>query len=578
MANPRSRSRRPTLRTVGGCVLIAGSLVLLSGGRATDPPTLVTDSLAADEPQVTLAFGGDILLGQDMNTYVKKHGANAPLGDVPEIGQADVAVANLESVVAPGADAVDTGRVGDSYFLGRPETLDLLVASGIDVVATANNHARDYGTAALAAEDRLLTEMGMPHPGIGRTPAEACAPVYIAPRNLRIALFAINATDPAYATGDGGFGTCHLPVSDRSAWERTFGPAIADARRRADIVLVMPHVRASFRNSPDPADQAIARLLIDLGADAVLAKGAHAVQGIELRGGRPILHNAGSLLFNFPELDETALFVLRLSPAGVVGIQTVPLIAELNRTRRATPVEGGAILASIDAWSAALGTPLISGSLSLAPPPRDPPTVQPDRLARLNPGPAPGPVSEPPAVCTAAAVPADAELAPEAVGPLRLVGAQTERDRFEGAALIWLTTFWQIDAPTTSDLSIAPRAVPLSGAPWLGIHEPCDWAWPTSRWEPGLIYRDRYGLRPPPDVGRLGGIPALLSMTSYGPLAISIEVQHERLVVAESGTLRTVQFLPTGWTRLVAAVLVALAGLAVVGFVVLRLRWKRRPG
>ena len=32
---------------------------------------------------------------------------------------------------------------------------------------------------------------------------------------------------------------------------------------------------------------------------------------------------------------------------------------------------------------------------------------------------------------------------------------------------------------------------------WWGDHEPCDWAWPTSRWEEGAIYRDRYWLHPP---------------------------------------------------------------------------------
>ena len=32
---------------------------------------------------------------------------------------------------------------------------------------------------------------------------------------------------------------------------------------------------------------------------------------------------------------------------------------------------------------------------------------------------------------------------------------------------------------------------------WWADHEHCDWAWPTSRWKPGEIIRDVYGVRPP---------------------------------------------------------------------------------
>ena len=35
---------------------------------------------------------------------------------------------------------------------------------------------------------------------------------------------------------------------------------------------------------------------------------------------------------------------------------------------------------------------------------------------------------------------------------------------------------------------------------WWADHEPCDWSWPTSRWIPGQIYRDRYAGRPPPSL------------------------------------------------------------------------------
>lgn len=513
-----------------------------------------------------------MLLGAEMNSYVAANGADAPLASVPELKAADVAIVNLESVVAPGADVVETGDPGDYFFLGRPEMLGVLEAAGIDLVSTANNHARDYGAAALVAEDGLLGAMGLAHPGIGPDQAAACAPAYLISEQLRIAVIAVNTAEPAYEAGAEGLGTCHVAPGDLEGWRQSVGPALAEARSRADVVLAMPHFRASQETVPHPADRAAARLLIDLGADAVLGDGAHALQGIEVYRDRPILHNAGSLVFDFPDPAEAAVFLLDLGPAGVVRVRTVPLVTESAWTRRAEPDEASATLAAIDARSGALGTSVSGGRLELAPPPRDPPTIEPEEVARLNPGPAPSPVTQPPAVCTAAAVPDDAAISRAAIGPLTLVGARVDSDRIEGARLIWLETFWRIDAPTEADLSISPRATPERGTAWQGPHEPCDWAWPTSRWKPGVTYRDRFPLRPTPEVLRLGGLPALLTMTGYGPLAISVEVKDEDRSLGDSGVLTAVVLDPAPRTRL--SVLGGAAG-AIVLILVL-MAWRRR--
>jgi len=534
--------------------------------------------VAADEPLaggsiVELAFGGDVLLGAEMNAYVAANGPAAPLSGVPGLSTADVTLVNLESVVASGADVVDTGTVGDHYFLGRPEMLGVLEAAGIDLVATGNNHARDFGAAALAEEHSLLTGMGIAHPGIGSDPATACAPAYLASRELRIAVISVNTTEPAYATGDGRIGTCFVAADDRDGWRTAIGPVIAEARSKANVVLVMPHFRASLRTVPHPVDRAIARLLIDLGADAVLGDGAHALQGIEVYRGRPILHNAGSLVFNFPDPGQAAFFSLELSPAGVVAVRTVPLVTEVAWTRPAKPAEASAILAAIDARSRQLGTSVDGGHVELAPAPRDPPTAQPPDVAPLNPGPAPDPLTDVPAACTAGSVPDGAAVAPERVGPLTLVGAQVDRGRIDGPELIWLETYWRIDSQVARDLSIEPRATPERGVPWQGPHEPCNWAWPTSRWVPGTIYRDRFPLRPTSEVLRLAGVPALLSMTGYGPLGISVDVRDRDRSLGESGVVGTVVLDPAPRTRLGVLVGAVVAGVIVLA--VIR-RWQQR--
>ncbi|MGK2849304.1 MAG: CapA family protein [Candidatus Limnocylindrales bacterium] len=555
-------------RRLGALALLVGALVLPAAGGVASLSRQGGDVLSAPTgPTISVAIGGDVMLGEDINTAIARMGADAPLSGVPDLRGADLAIVNLEGVVAPGADAIDTGRVGDYFFLGRPESLAVLAASGIDVVATANNHARDYGTGTLAAQNRLLAQMRLAHPGTGMTLTEACAPAFLEVGEMRVALLAVDATTPSSSAGDGRIGTCHLSPTDITGWPNAFRKAIEDARARADVVLAMPHFRASFSPEPHAEDRRVARELIDLGADAVLGVGAHVLQGIEVHAERPILHNMGTLLFNFPDPDEAAIFLLDVSASGITAVRTVPLVTERAWTRPADPAESARILAEMDARSRVFGTPLSGGLLTMTPPPRDPPRLRPEILATLDPGPGPVPLDEPPAACLATSVPDSARLDPIDLGPLTLVGARTERAQMDGPALIWLETFWRTSSRPTSDLVFAAQASPERGMSWAGRHEPCDWAWPTSRWEPGVIYRDRYPLRPPGDVQRLAGVPALLTMTGYGNLGISVDVVDEGRLVATSPVVRTVVLDPPVMTRigivalvLGSAVVAALAG------------------
>jgi len=223
-----------TLKLTLAVVVASLTVAIVFGAFARDGETIVANPSASVTTRVRhagrpveLAFGGDVLLGAESNTYVAAHGAAAPLAAVPELHAADVAIVNLESVVAPGADVVETGDPGDHYFLARPEMLGVLVAAGIDLVSTGNNHARDYGAAALAAEDGLLTAMGLAHPGIGRDQAAACAPAYLVSEQLRIAVISVNTAEPAYEAGSEGIGTCHVAPDDLEGWRQSVGPAVA---------------------------------------------------------------------------------------------------------------------------------------------------------------------------------------------------------------------------------------------------------------------------------------------------------------------------------------------------------------
>jgi len=318
-------------RRVPRSALLA-ALLLLAG--AAPHPLTATDHAPEEEAGRTIVFAGDIILGGAVNAFAADRGAAALLGQVPELREADLAIANLESVAtAYGVRRAEKGGLVPHHFRARPETLQVLAAAGIDVVATANNHSGDYGPAALIEHQGLLDDLGIAHAGSGRTAADACAPVYLdAGDGIQIAFFSADATQPAFDVGASA-GTCHLDLGDIGAWEEQFTESLATARRHAHATFVAVHWGENFVSEPTEEKRALGRRLIDLGADAVLGTNAHQLQGLEAHGDGVIVHDAAHLLADFAQPVDTAIFELRVTEHGLTGVDVVPLIAETGRRR-----------------------------------------------------------------------------------------------------------------------------------------------------------------------------------------------------------------------------------------------------
>ena len=504
-----TRVTRPPAATLLGAAALLVGLVLLAAalvGVGRDAPgTPPPAPRAVEGPVVT--FGGDVNLGRRQNAISAAQGPAAALGRISALRRADLGVVNLESVVASSGWPAEKGEDGPYYFRGRPETLAVLAAAGVDVVATANNHSGDYGPGALLEQADLLDRMRMGHAGAGADLDQACAPVIRPAGDLRVAVFSVDATMAHFAARVGRPGTCYLPPEDPARWTAAMGPRIRSAREVADVVLVAVHAGDNYAEVPGDDEVGLSRGLVDAGADAVLGSSAHVLQGIEVYRQRPIIYDAGNLLFDFHDeaTAASATFSLVLALEGVRQVRVDPVVSEYGASRPARGHEAPAILDRLRSDSAALGTTLLvqggTGYLDLpALPDRSAPRGATATRTAVALRPAPKPLRVPPAGCMSPDVPRAAQVTPRSLGPLTLVGAAVEPQRLAGRATVWVDTWWRAESRPKRDLWIGLTGAPApEGAmvPWRGDHEPCDWMWPTTRWRPGVTYHDRYGLRPP---------------------------------------------------------------------------------
>lgn len=127
------------------------------------------------------------------------------LGLIDEIRAADVAIANLETVIHEfkGHAQADSGG---TYMASPPQIAAELKWAGFDMLAHANNHAFDYGASGILETVEHVEREGLIIAGSGRDLQRARAPQYVRCDGVRVALVAMAADFVSY-----GKASCSRP-------------------------------------------------------------------------------------------------------------------------------------------------------------------------------------------------------------------------------------------------------------------------------------------------------------------------------------------------------------------------------
>jgi poly-gamma-glutamate synthesis protein (capsule biosynthesis protein) len=342
-ADRRRRARRRTLLGVG----VATALVLASVGAlaltnreepvaqaqtpepttttTTLPPTTTTtrDARRGLNVPVTMAFAGDIHFEGPLRTKLAENptGMFAPIA--PVLSSVDIAVVNLESAITE----QNTPIPKEWNFRSPPSALTALQAAGVDVVNQANNHSIDFGPQGLA--DTLAAKASSPIPiiGVGNNAIEAYTPYRTEIRGQRIAIF--GATDvmgeehvaswTAGATTPGIASTKY----DAQAW---MVASIQAVRPEVDTIVVFLHWGVERVSCATDRQKALARALVDAGADVVVGSHAHVLEGAGRLGSAFVAYGLGNFAF-FNESGEngrTGVLVLTVTGRDTDSYAWVP--------------------------------------------------------------------------------------------------------------------------------------------------------------------------------------------------------------------------------------------------------------
>lgn len=328
-----------SLRRTGLAGLLALSLLVVGSARPTAAPA--TTGAIPDTSGLSIFAGGDIQFDGAPGAAAATQGYDYPLALIASLtAAADLRIANLECALATSG-----APVADKKYTFRADPALVAALQGrLDVLSLANNHVLDYGPAAFTETRERLASAGLLTVGAGDDRAAAVRPLSLEVNGLRVAIVAGGDLFPvpvalrdSWAAGD------DRPGIATADWE-TLVPAVTAAARDADIVIAVLHWGYEYIATPAAGQVALARRLIDAGADLIIGSHPHVVQPLEVYKGRLITYSLGNFIMEpgRPAANDALAVNVSLNNDGSLRRALVtPLRYDAGRPRPATVAEAG---------------------------------------------------------------------------------------------------------------------------------------------------------------------------------------------------------------------------------------------
>ena len=301
----------------------------------------------APAPHLELTFAGDIQFGGVFRGRFRAANTAAldPFAAMRDALASDLALANLETTVQA---TIPVDESGDKRFAATPDQLALVATSGLDVVTLANNHAWDYGAAAVRETQRYVAAAGLRAVGVAYDDEPAWRVETVEVRGWRVGIIAgTTKTNRGVAAGDP-----RLPIAEPGELVEVVTPLVQAARADHDLVIVTVHWGTQYAEAPDAWQVTAAHAFVDAGADLVIGHHPHVLQGFERYQGGLIAYSLGNFVFRNAQLPARHTGVLRVGfarqPAGracLDGAALQPAIMIKEPTHHPMPATGSELAA-----------------------------------------------------------------------------------------------------------------------------------------------------------------------------------------------------------------------------------------
>ena len=300
--------KRALVIIILGIILFLGSSFFIEPTSIETIPPSKETSIVEEKQPIKIILVGDIMLDRGVEYMIEREGDRdfrfPFLKVVDYLKEADIVFGNLEGVIS------DKGiKAGSIYsFRVDPKAIEGLSFAGFNVLSLANNHALDYGRAAL--EDCLakLSNAEIDYVGAGFNEKEAYSPIIKEVNGLtglpavKVALLAYTNLGPETWKAAG--------ENSGIAWisENNFETIKEDiklAKEKADILIVSLHTGEEYQKEPTQFQIEFSKMAIEAGADLIVGHHPHIIQKNEKYKNGYIFYSLGNFIFDQSFSEET---------------------------------------------------------------------------------------------------------------------------------------------------------------------------------------------------------------------------------------------------------------------------------
>jgi len=251
-----------------------------SNKAATREVTLPIIHAPPETKQITVVLGGDVMLGRTVTVEALdiQKDASFPFRGIGNLLQsADITFINLENPIVENCPR----NSGGFKFCAPPEMLSGMNLSGVDIVSLANNHTLNYGAKGISETEQYLNESRILFTGRSN----------LAKLSTKGITFGFLGFDKSQQ------GNPVLTPDEESL--------LISSNEVVDILIVAMHWGVEYKNAGSAGQRALARVLVEKGADVVVGHHPHWVQNSEQLDGKPIYYSLGNLIFDQMWSEET---------------------------------------------------------------------------------------------------------------------------------------------------------------------------------------------------------------------------------------------------------------------------------
>ena len=281
---------------------------------------LMLPCAALADKTITLTFAGDVTLGgeaqlvDEPGSFAQVYEKNGPeyfLKNFADFfAEDDLTVINLEGVLSDkDLSPVAAGKLGEYFFKGKTEYVNVLTAASVEAASIANNHIFDYGEVGLKDTIATLENAGIEWFGTrARHTTDTERFFFYEKDGVTICLMSLYWDDYLQGQKDG----CGAFLSDEIARIKKEG--------EADAVIAILHGGQEYGRHATVPQKVFTKMAFAAGADLVICHHAHVVMGMDIIGNRSAFYSLGNFCFggNRNAYQKNGKSVQDAAPALVV--------------------------------------------------------------------------------------------------------------------------------------------------------------------------------------------------------------------------------------------------------------------